>query len=249
MRAKKTTKWLVPEGGGAPLLTMPNIPHPLHGPGCQPRTIVGKTEWDKMRRECYAEHDDVCEICGQKLSGHLKDDYPLHHAHEAYDYNYEQRTLTFKRLICICPSCHSFIHSGRAITMYKNHAPLWNRDMLLDLVEKGFKLIHSWNKQHPDQPKLKCFETIEEWLDEPSLQLQLQALIDQYEIEFYYVPRTDAKGEWGNWRLIYDDEEYWSPYQNQAEWQVAMLGENTKAGEELFAGDEFEKLRKNLGLR
>ena len=34
---------------GARLLTMPNIPTPLQGPGMQPRTIFGTSTWNKIR--------------------------------------------------------------------------------------------------------------------------------------------------------------------------------------------------------
>lgn len=244
---EKVTKWIVPEGAGAPLLTMPNIPHPLHGGGCQPRTIVGPSEWKKMREACYAEHNDTCEVCGQKLSAHRNTDNPIHHCHEAFDYDYKEKTLTFRRLVCICPKCHSFIHSGRAVTMYKDCVPLWTKETLLEAAEHGFKLIQQWNKQHPDQPKLKCFQTIEEWLKEPTLTEDLQKLIDQYEIEFYYVPNTDTKSNWGKWKMVYEGQEYWSPYQSQTQWAAAMGKKQTKEIENsknLFDPTEMDELAK-----
>lgn len=247
MSMPKVTTWTAPEGGGAPLLTMPNVPHPLHG--LAPRTIMGSAAWKAYREQVYAEHDDVCEICGQKLCGKLKGDYPLHHAHEVYDIDYEAKTCTFIRACCICPACHTgFIHSGRAITMYKNHMPLWSKEVLLDGAEHGFELVHKWNKLHPDS-QLKVFQTIEEWLKEPSLKEELQALIDQYEIQFYHVPDTDTKKDWGKWKLIYDDTEYYSPYQSKEEWKAMMDKNNHREAEnnkQLFSGDEFEELRNNL---
>lgn len=242
------TKWTAPEGGGAPLLTMPNIPHPLHGEGCQPRTIVGPTRWNQMRKECYEEHDDTCEICGQKLSGHRNYDTPLHNCHELFSYDYKTKTATFERLVCLCPKCHTgFIHSGRAITMYKNHTPLWTKEVMLDAAEHGFRLIHQWNKTH--QKKLQCFEAFLDWMAEPSLEGEMRELVQRYDIEFYHVPPTNTADDWGKWKLVYDGTEYYSPYQSEEEWAEAMKTESEKRAEQnaqLFSGDEFEELRRNI---
>lgn len=241
----KINRWLVPEEGGIPLLTMPNVPHDLHG--LAPRTIMGRQLWDITRRACYEDHEDTCEICGQKLSGTLKSGLPLHNAHEVYEIDYEKKQAIFKRFCCICPVCHNFIHSGRLITMYKNHHPMYSKEYLLSTVEHGFELIHKWNKLHEDEESLRCFQTIEEWLEEPSLTADLQALIDQYHIEFYHVPHTDKRSDWGNWVLVYDGEEYHSEYTCQTDWEKAMQRANHEGGHDpLFQGDVFDELRKNI---
>lgn len=61
---EKVTKWQCPDGTGIPLITMPNVPRPLHGQGMQPRTIFGKTTWDFMRKSAYYSAGYKCEICG-----------------------------------------------------------------------------------------------------------------------------------------------------------------------------------------
>lgn len=243
----KISKWQVPEGDGAPLLTMPNVPHDCHAR--PPRTLMDRKEWDAMRKACYAEHEDVCEICGRKC-GTKRGDKNLHQAHEVYEIDYVNKTCTFQRLCCLCSSCHNVIHSGRAITMYKNHMPLWTTQVMLDLAEHGFQLVHEWNKSHPDQPKLKCFQTFEDWLKEPALAEPLQRLIDKYEIEFYHVPKTDTKNDWGKWKLIYDGVEYYSTFHSIADWKTAMQIQNQlreEQNKQLFEGDIFEELRKNIG--
>lgn len=60
----RVDKWECPKDNGPSLLTMPNIPFPLHGEGCQPRTILGQTTWNYMRKFCYSEANDTCEVCG-----------------------------------------------------------------------------------------------------------------------------------------------------------------------------------------
>lgn len=58
----KVTKWECPSETGIPLITMPNIPKPLHA--LPPRNIMGKTAWDRARKLCYFKADYKCEICG-----------------------------------------------------------------------------------------------------------------------------------------------------------------------------------------
>lgn len=200
---------------------------------CAPRAIMGTKAWNLMRHECYAACDYHCEICGAKCDrGKL-------HAHELYDFDYKKKTSTFVRLIGVCVTCHTgVIHSGRAITCYKNHAFRWTKKVMLDAAEHGFQLVHKWNKLHPDDKPLRMFQTFKDWLKEPTLTEDLQALIDKYEIKFYGVPPTDTEDDWGKWKLIYNGAEYYSPYQSQAEWEAAMQENNQR--EAFFNKDLFD---------
>lgn len=244
---KIVNEWKVPEGSGIPLLTMPNIPKPLHGDGMQPRTIVGKTEWDKMRKACYEEHDDVCEICGTKCRSTREGDLPLHQCHELFSYDFVECIAKFERLCCICYRCHMFIHSGRAITMYRNHNPWHTKDYMVDLARHGFELISKWNKLHPDEEPLRLWSTIVGWCNEPSLGNAISQMIDDYDIHFYSAPNAMGEnGTWNKWKLIYDGEEYYSPYQDDRDWEVAMDKKSGIDNTSLFVGDEFEELRRNI---
>ena len=60
----KVDHWECPADNGAAILTMPNVPRALHGPGCQPRTIYGKTTWEYMRKKCYFNAGYKSEITG-----------------------------------------------------------------------------------------------------------------------------------------------------------------------------------------
>lgn len=236
--------WSPPEGGGAPLLTMPNVPFPLHK--LAPRTIMGDYEWGKVRKKCYADAGDVCEISGEKL-GSKRGDRNLHAAHEVYAYDFASYTATFMRPICVSPLMHNFIHSGRAITCYRNHEKLWDKEYMLTIAEAGFKLISDWNKQHPDDEPLRAYEVLLGWLEEPSLEREMEELIDKYNIEFWGAPRRkDWDNAWGKWKLIYNGTEYYSPYQSQEDWEKEVTRQH-EAPTSLFAGDEFEELRKNIG--
>ena len=63
------TEWKAPEkieGLDPHIITMPNVPKPIQGPGCQPRTIL-KGTWDHMRRKCYFDAGYKCEACGAEV--------------------------------------------------------------------------------------------------------------------------------------------------------------------------------------
>lgn len=235
------TSWHAPEGGGAPLLCMPNVPHPLHK--LAPRTIMGDCAWNKYRKEVYAEHEDTCEVCGV-VCGTKRGEPNMRQAHEVYEIDYLSRTATFVRACCLCASCHRAIHSGRQLICYQNHEPWWTKEVMLETARHAFELVHNWNKLHAE--KLKMFSGIYTWLEEPSLHNELQTMINEYAIEFYTVPPTDTSEDWGKWKLIYNENEYWSPYQTNEEWAEAM---GVKGGDKnnLFDGDVFTELRKNIG--
>lgn len=153
-------------------------------------------------------------------------------------------------VVFVTGNCHTgFIHSGRAITCYTNHEPLWTKESMLRAAEHGFKLIADWNIANPDEP-LYVYETFTEWLREPSLATELQSLMGKYCIEMWCVPhRKEWDNAWGKWKLIYNGVEYYSPYQSREEWEDATRGQHPKESKELFAGDEFEALRRNIKER
>lgn len=222
---KTITKWEAPKDGGASLLTMPNVPLPLHMRA--PREIMGRAEWNKLRRATYEDAGDVCEICGQKLCGSSKGDYPLHHAHELYSYDYETYTATFERCICVDPQCHSFIHSGRALTCYQNHTPLYDKEYMLNLAEHGFSLIHRWNTQHPNAEPLRVYATFLDWLAESSLHDEMEELFKRYEIEVYAAAnRSDWENAWGKWKLVFEGEEYPGLFSSRKDWEKEMESKN-----------------------
>lgn len=239
------TKWVPPSGVGAPLLTMPNVPLPLHS--LPPREIMGKKEWDELRHATYEAAGDRCEICGQQLSNNPKDIYPLHHAHEVYSYDYKTYTATFVRCVCLCPTCHSgFIHSGRALTCYQKHEPFWDNARMLSIAEHGFSLIHKWNKQHPNAEPLRVYETFNDWLTEPSLHDDLEALMNSYEIETYSIPNRKVwENAWSKWKLVYNDTEYYGLFSSREEWEEAMAkrsGHNDQV--DLFSDDSIISMGK-----
>jgi 5-methylcytosine-specific restriction endonuclease McrA len=72
------------------------------------RSNVSKTEWDKIRKQCYAKADFRCEICGGVGNAH-----PVE-CHEIWEYDDDKHIQTLKGLISLCPTCHKVKHSGLA---------------------------------------------------------------------------------------------------------------------------------------
>lgn len=210
---KLVTRWGVPEDMRA-VIGMPNIPRPLHH--CNPRNLLGTTIWNRMRKECYANADMTCEICGERQGpGHCD-------AHEIYDIDYISGTATFRRTVCACRLCHRYgIHTGRCITLYAQGNPLMSKEVLLAGAEKAFTIISSYNKDHPEQEPVRLYSTWIEYLRHDELREPMLELIKKYDAKFYMEdPEKTAK--WGDWRLVFNGKEYPTPYKNEKEWKKAM---------------------------
>jgi len=219
---KKVTKWKAPAKNDVRLLGMPNIPHAVQGPNLQPRTLVGASNWDKIRKKCYADAGYKCESCGYE---HQK---PADlHCHEYYTIDYVKGTSTFEGVVCACVRCHLyFIHSGRALTMYKHGDPLYSKEKLLEGVEHGFKQIAEYNKTH--KRKIYVFSAIAAYMEESELKEPMEELIKKYNIEFYKPVAGKKQAAWGDWKLLWNGKEYKTPYADSKEWESKMEEMNKK---------------------
>lgn len=72
------------------------------------RSHILKTDWDKLRKECYRLAKHKCEICGGKGKK-----WPVE-CHEVWHYNDIRKIQKLQRLIALCPSCHEVKHAGRS---------------------------------------------------------------------------------------------------------------------------------------
>ncbi len=105
---KKKPNFIRPE-----LLLHPPIPVPLWG--VNPRTIVGQTRWNEMRREVFEKNNDCCWACG--VHQEKAKPTPWLEAHELYDINYKKGEMKRKEIVGLCGYCHSFIHKRRLATI------------------------------------------------------------------------------------------------------------------------------------
>lgn len=243
---KLVDKWVAPEENGAPILTMPNIPHPLHGKGYQPRTVLGASTWNHIRNRCYYEAHYTCEACGAKVKTEFYENGAVHHqyhddgtiakrqlhCHELFSYDYDKGTATFERCVALCECCHiRFIHSGRMLTLYKKGDPLMPAEKVLEGLEHGFKQIYNWNNEHYGEEKLRVYYAVIDYTEDETIGDKVKELIDKYEIEFY-MPDGEMypKGTpvWGHWSVIIGANEYKSQYTCQRDWEEAMAINNAE---------------------
>lgn len=226
-----------------PLVAMPNIPRPLHG--VNPRTLLGASTWNHMRKRCYAEADNTCEICGYK-----PDNLRQRHGHEVYEIDYAHGTAKFVKVFCVCSLCHlGCIHTGRALTLWKHNNPLYPTEFLLKGAEHAFKIIYEYNKDHPGAD-LRAYITFLDYLKHDELKEKMEELIKKYKIKFY--AEAEDMVPWGDWKLIIGSQEYPTPYADKDEWKATMEEREAKDSariiqknlESNFSGDIYDELDK-----
>lgn len=238
--------WLPPSGEDLrPLIAMPNIPRPLHG--VNPRTLLGASTWNHMRKLCYAQANDTCEICGYK-----PENLRHRHGHEVYEIDYAHGTAKFVKVFCLCSLCHlACIHTGRALTLWKKKNPLYPTEFLLKGAEHAFKIIHDYNVEHSDAD-LRAYSTFLDYLKHDELKGTMEELIRKYDIKFY--TEVEDMAEWGDWKLIIGNREYPTPYASKEEWRATFEDREAsdtarilqKNIEDKFSGDVFDEVNKLL---
>lgn len=209
---KAIDKWDAPKEDGVALLTMPNVPLPLHG-RC-PRTIDPKA-WEKIRKQCYADANYTCQATGKELGkGHV-------HSHELMSVDWANCIMTFERPVSLDPAIHvRFIHSGRALSLYQRNDKYFPKEALIATLEYGFSLISQWNAEHPDEEPLRVSDTFLEWASNPSLEYDVKRLIIRYGMKFYTFSKSCFnKTNWPKWKLIYNGEQYPTKFATKKEWE------------------------------
>lgn len=203
---ERVDSWYTDENiSGAKILTMPNIPRPLHGRN--PRTIMGSAGWDAMRTSCYKKAKYTCEACGKKL---------LHpQAHELYSISYVEGTQKFIRCVCLCDLCHKGVHSGHAVTDYLNGKI--TKEELFDIVENVFRLVSEHNELNKNSKPLKVYAAFLRCLKIPELRDDVSALIEEYNIEFYK-ERISRSASWSDWHLVFGNALFGPLYKTYSDW-------------------------------
>ena len=92
-----------------PRLTIELVPVGTWGSNL--RSLLTKSQWDKLRHYAYAQAGGVCEICGDKGTNQgRKHDLE---AHEIWEYDDVSHTQKLLGVIALCPRCHQVKHMGR----------------------------------------------------------------------------------------------------------------------------------------
>ncbi len=208
INVKEVSNWNIPtDSTGAILLTMPNIPRPLHE--LNPRLLVGKDGWNSLRLSCFKKARYLCEVCGKKLT--TKTAQP----HELYSYSYTSCTASFQRCVCLCHDCHRAIHSGHTISDYKRGAI--SKEKLLGIIEKSFKTISEYNETHADREPLRLYKSFLRCLKDPELRDRVIFLINKYHVEFYRESRK-RRFKWSDWRLYFGNSVYPPTFRTKEDW-------------------------------
>lgn len=175
------------------ILTHPNIPKPLHG--IAPRTIMGEDWWNETRQIAYESTDYHCIACGvSKIEAKR---FQWLEAHEYWEIDYKKGTARVISIEPLCHYCHNFIHSGRlAMIMDKEKT----KEEVIEILEHGFKVLSDNN--------LKCFPF--------TLQLANSVGANTYRVKAYKIPKS--KVVWGEWKLVFNGEEYHSKFKSESEW-------------------------------
>lgn len=148
--------------------------------------------------------------------------------HEMYDVDYAKQEATFVRTIGICKKCHLMcIHTGRALTLYKQGSPLYTKERLLEGAEHCFTIISSWNREHPEDEPLRVFSAWLDYLKQPDLEKPMRELIKKYDIKFYKVSeKWWNRKRWSNWKLRIGNKWYNTPYADRQAWEKAMAAKD-----------------------
>lgn len=233
------SRWEAPPRNDARILGMPNIHPALFS--LAPRTVMGNSVWNIKRKRCYFDANYKCEICGKNL------DRGQAEAHEYYTTDYKKGIQEFVRLICVCHTDHSFIHSGRMLSAYKRGDKYTSKKVLLDTVEHGFSVISEWNKTHEE--KIKVYDAIRQYTKVKELKAPVENLVKKYGIEFYSIPPENEQAPWSEWRLIYQGREYETPYKDKKDLEAKLAEKDIAEGrrrqpDNLKGGvfDEIDKL-------
>lgn len=107
------------------------------------RTKIPKKEWDKIRKQSYADVNHKCAICG--ADGRLN-------CHEIWEYDDMENIQKLNGFIALCNDCHMIKHIGFAGIQASKGLLDMNK-----LIEHFIK-INSVDRKTFDAHKRKAFE-------------------------------------------------------------------------------------------
>jgi len=111
--------------------------------GINLRSVLKKEDWDLVRKKCYKNAGNKCEICGRK--GKMQ-------AHEKWKYDNENNIQILIGLICLCEGCHGVKHFGRSQLIGKEEECInrimevngWRRSQVIQHIQEA---TFEWNKR------------------------------------------------------------------------------------------------------
>jgi hypothetical protein len=177
------------------ILTHPHIPKPLHG--IAPREIMGRKWWDNARKIAYTSTNYHCVACGVAKEKAKK--HKWLEAHEFWKIDYQNGICEIISIEPLCHYCHNFIHSGRLSMIIDKEK---SKQEVKEILEHGLKILSDAN--------LECFPF--------TLELANELGCKTFGVKPYLL-NLNKNLQWGDWKLIWNGNEYKSKFKSEQEWR------------------------------
>lgn len=178
------------------ILEQPLIPPPLHG--VNPRSIMGRSAWDKMRKTIYAKHGYRCAACGTTSRSALIK--PYLEAHERFEIDYSKQTMTLIGMEPLCHACHSFVHSG--LLELRLHYRKISKTDVASILGNGVGVLEQTGGVIPIAANKLCRKL--------GLSHNLQ------------IAEMPPPSRWSGWKMVWEGEIYPSPFPTETDWRRQM---------------------------
>ena len=128
------------------------------------RSLLSKSEWDRIRKSVYEKAQNKCEICGG-----VGPRWPVE-CHEIWYYEEESKTQYLRGFVALCPNCHQVKHMGRTMSIGKGlqatkHLAKVNGWSLQDARYYIEVMFEVWHRRSQENWKLDI-----SWLNENGFQ-------------------------------------------------------------------------------
>lgn len=160
---------------------------PLHG--LAPRVVLGKSWWDKTRKEAYATTNQHCIACGvHKYKARSKQ---WMEGHELYEIDYARGVSKYIETVPLCHYCHSYIHDGRLLWLLETNKIHLGK--FVAIIKHGDRVLA--------ENGLKRLSRIER------------------EKEFEKLCRRGKVAEWSRWCLVVNGKKYKTKFKNREHYE------------------------------
>jgi len=178
------------------ILSQSNIPKPLHG--VNPRTIMGKEKWDIFRKQVYASTNYHCIACGVHVENALF--HRWLEAHEDYNIDHENATMTVSGFVPLCHSCHSFVHSGFLVVQYRKG--IKSKSQVCKILEHGFSIL--------EKSDLPAFIGLKNAISECGYGGKWSGR---------WIHPKSMSNDWSRWKMIWEGVEYPAKFKSHDAWK------------------------------
>lgn len=131
------------------------IPPPMWG--VNPRSILGKTWWNKERKAACVKSNLHCHACGVEHY-RQKGSKQYLEGHEQYEIDCMKGEMVYLGCVALCHYCHMFIHEGRMRSLLSKGQLKYNK--YAAIMKHGDQVLGRIGKTSED---VKLLPPIETW--------------------------------------------------------------------------------------